>query len=302
MKDSAPTSELRALVASALGKEPVHWHKPHTGLSAAQRFVVRFADESSAFVKAAVDDPTEGWLRTEYEVLSSVVGSFVPRLLAWTENGGRPVLLVEDLSGAHWPADHHPVTWKLGQFALLFATLREVAAATLPASLPAAETDFRPQWPWIEREADEFLALGLCSEAWFRKASDGLVEAEKRVPLAGYALVHGDVRSDNVCFVGDRTVLVDWGTALRGHPHHDLTTALSTLPLEGGPDPFDILPEGGAWAAYHAGRNVRRAYRETKAPEWFRNVLKRISTICLSWAARSLDLPRWNGLHWSEIH
>ena len=59
--------------------------------------------------------------------------------------------------------------------------------------------------------------------------------------------------------------------------------------------------EGGAWAAYHAGRSVRRAYRETKAPEWLRNVLKRISTICLSWAARSLDLPRWNGLHWSEI-
>jgi hypothetical protein len=76
---------------------------------------------------------------------------------------------------------------------------------------------------------------------------------------------------------------------------------LSTLPLEGGPDPFDILPEGGAWAAYHAGRTARHAYRETRAPEWFRNVVKRISAICLSWAARSLDLPRWDGLHWSEI-
>ena len=301
MKDSAPTSELRALVASALGKEPVHWYKPHTGLSAARRFVVRFADGSSAFVKAAVDDPTEGWLRTEYEILSSVGGTFVPRPLAWIEDAERPVLLVEDLSGAHWPADHYPVTWKSGQFGLLFATLREIAAAASPASLPAAERDFRPQWPSIAREAGEFLALGLCSEAWFRGAIDGLVDAEKRVPLAGDALVHGDVRSDNVCFVGDRTVLVDWGEALRGHPHHDLTTALSTLPLEGGPDPFDILPEGGAWAAYHAGRNVRLAYRETKAPEWFRNVLKRISTVCLSWAARSLDLPRWNGLHRSEI-
>jgi aminoglycoside phosphotransferase (APT) family kinase protein len=100
-------------------------------------------------------------------------------------------------------------------------------------------------------------------------AIGGLLEAEKKVPLAGDALVHGDVRSDNVCFVGDRTVLVDWGGALRGHPHHDLTTALSTLPLEGGPDPFDILPEGGAWAAYHAGQNARRAYRETKPRNGF---------------------------------
>src|SRR5262245_35221112 len=99
-----PTSALRALVASELGRGPVHWHTPHTGLSAAQRFVVRFADGSSAFVKAAVDDQTERWLRTEYEILSSVGGSFVPRPLAWMENGQRPVLLVEDLSGAHWPA------------------------------------------------------------------------------------------------------------------------------------------------------------------------------------------------------
>ena len=301
MRVNAPASQLRTLVTSALGKEPVHWHRPHTGLSAAQRFVVRFADGSSAFVKAAVDDSTEGWLRTEREILSSVEGSFVPRLLAWMEDGERPVLLVEDLSGAHWPADHRPVTWKSGQFALLFATLREIAAATPPVSLPGAEMDFRPQWPSIAREAEEFLALGLCSEVWFREAIDELVEAEKSVPLAGHALVHGDVRSDNVCFVGDRTVLVDWSAALRGHPHHDLTTALTTLPLEGGPDPFDILPEAGAWAAYHAGRSVRFAYHETHAPEWLRTVVKRISTICLSWAARSLDLPRWNGLHWSEI-
>jgi aminoglycoside phosphotransferase (APT) family kinase protein len=299
--DSAPTSELRALLASALGKEPVHWYRPRTGLSAARRFVVRFADGSSAFVKAAVDDATDQWLRTEHEILSCVRGSFVPRALAWVESGERPVLVIEDLSGAHWPADHHPVTWKSGQFALLFATLREVAAVTPPASLPAAEAGFRPQWPSIAHEAEEFLALGLYSESWFRGAIDGLLAAENSVPLAGSALVHGDVRSDNVCFAGDRTVLVDWGQALRGHPHHDLTTALSTLPLEGGPDPFDILPEGGAWAAYHAGRSARFAYRETNAPEWFRNVVKRISTICLTWAARSLDLPRWNGLHWSEI-
>jgi aminoglycoside phosphotransferase (APT) family kinase protein len=121
------------------------------------------------------------------------------------------------------------------------------------------------------------------------------------VPLAGAALVHGDVRSDNVCFVGDRTVLVDWAGARRGHPQHDLATALSTLPLEGGPDPFDVLPDGGSWAAYHAGLCARRAYRETTAPEWLRKVLARIAAICLGWAARSRDLPRWTGVHWSAI-
>ena len=54
-KDGPPTQELHTLIASALGKEPIDWHRPHTGLSAAS-FVVGFADGSSAFVKAAVDD------------------------------------------------------------------------------------------------------------------------------------------------------------------------------------------------------------------------------------------------------
>lgn len=300
-QDRTPTPELRSLVASAFGKAPARWLAPHAGLSAAQRFVVRFADGSSVFVKAAVDDPTEGWLRTEHEILSRVGGTFAPQPLAWVEEGDRPVLVIEDLSGAHWPADHYPVTWKAGQFDLLLETLRHVAAATPPRSLPGAEWGFERQWPLIAREADDFLALGLCSEAWLREAIDGLVEAERSLELAGDALVHNDVRSDNLCFVGERMVLVDWGSALRGNPHHDLAAALSTLPLEGGPDPFDVLPAGGSWAAYHAARSARRAYRETEAPEWLGRVLRRISTICLRWAARSLDLPRWTGPHWSEI-
>jgi len=30
-------------------------------------------------------------------------------------------------------------------------------------------------------------------------------------------------------------------------------------------------------------------------------VIRRIAAICLAWAARSLDLPRWNGVHWRAI-
>jgi aminoglycoside phosphotransferase (APT) family kinase protein len=292
---------------SAIGKEPIRWYRPHTGLSSAQCFVVRLADGSSIFVKAAVDETTERQLRFEHEILCSVSGEFVPRPLAWVEAGDRPVLVVEDLSAAHWPADRFPVTWKPGQFDLLFETLRQVAETTPPRSLPPAEAAFEAQWPAIAREADRFLALGLCSATWFRAAIDRLVEVEAAVPLAGNALVHNDVRSDNLCFVGERVVLVDWGGALRGHRHHDLAASLTTLPLEGGPEPFDVLPEGGAWAAYHAARSARRAYLpaglngKEQAPEWFRKVLQRIAAICLSWAARSLDLPPWTGLHWSEI-
>jgi len=78
--------ELSARLASALGKEPVAWRTPHTGLSPATRRVVRFADGSSAFVKAAVDERTETWLRTEHAILTSIAErSLVPRVLAWID-------------------------------------------------------------------------------------------------------------------------------------------------------------------------------------------------------------------------
>jgi hypothetical protein len=45
-------------------------------------------------------------------------------------------------------------------------------------------------------------------------------------------------------FVGERVVLVDWSDSRRGNRQHDLASALTALPLEGGPDPFDVLPDG----------------------------------------------------------
>lgn len=303
----SPPSDLEALVASALGKMPTQWWKPHTGLSPAERLVVHFTDGSSAFVKAAVDSQTEAELRIEREILCGEF-TFLPRTLAWVEAGPWPLLIVEDLSGAHWPADHSPVTWLPDQFDVLFETLERVAGTNPPTLLPKADSGFTPQWPTIEREADRFLALGLCSEAWLWSAIDALTEAEAVVPLAGESLVHGDVRSDNLCFAGTRMVLVDWGTAQMGHRHHDLAAVLTTLPLEGGPDPFDIFPDGGSWAAYHAARNTRRAYRSLgggngrkAAPEWLRKVLGRMAVISLDWAVRSLDLSPRDGLPWSAI-
>ena len=50
-----PPLELSALVADTLGKVPVQWGRPHTGLFPAERLIVQFANGSRAFVKAAVD-------------------------------------------------------------------------------------------------------------------------------------------------------------------------------------------------------------------------------------------------------
>lgn len=296
-----PDLELRDLVESALGKKAVAWRTPHTGLSGAHRFVVGFADGSGAFVKAAVDDETEGWLRTEQRILREVKGDFVPREVAGLEGAKNPALVTEDLSRAHWPTDHHPVHWAPGHFDLLLETLKRLRAVEGPQWLPATSARSPSQWRSIEREADRFLALQICPESWFREALDGLIEAEESLSLEGHSLVHNDVRSDNLCIIRDRVVLVDWSVARRGHPDHDLAAVVCTLPLEGGPDPVVVMPDGGAWASYHTAIASKRAYRDARAPDWLTVVLRRMTAISLKWASQSLDLPPWTGVEWSEI-
>ena len=297
-----PTEELKALVSETLKKNPIQWRKPHTGLTVAQRFVVTFEDGSSLFVKAAMDDFTEKCLRIDHLIMSTVKEDFVPHILAWLEPPGqRPVLLIEDMSKAHWPADCDPVLWKPGQVEILFETLQRVAAITAPDVLPAAKNPTSSMWEEIAREPETFLQSGLCSASWFRNALPELIAAERQVVLEGEALVHDDVRSDNLCFFDKRMVLVDWSQALRGSPLHDLSYVISLLPLEGGPDPYEVMPQSGDWAAYRSGAFAWRMIKDTDAPDWLNKVFQRVTIITLKWAAKALELPAWDGKDWQEI-
>jgi hypothetical protein len=64
--------------------------------------------------------------------MTTVREDFAPQILGWLEpEGGHPILLIEDLSGAHWPADHWPVDWRPGQMEILLKTLERLAAINL---------------------------------------------------------------------------------------------------------------------------------------------------------------------------
>ena len=305
-----PTPDLIRTIETYFAAKVVGWLKPHTGLTAAQRFVARFADGSSAFVKAAVDADTERWLRTDHLIMSTIDDDLVPRVITCIEAGERSVLVIEDLSDAHWPADHFreehgkrlPVLWKPGQFQLAFRALDRLAAVAAPRSLPPLSTDLAAEWAAIAANPAPFLALGVCSSTWLSRAIDGLVAAERSVDLSGEALVHHDVRSDNICLRDDRVILVDWSEARRGSPRYDLATLLTGCALEGGPDPFDVMPDGGALAAWMGGRAARCAATETRrAPTWLITVLKRMAIVNLQWATRALELPAWDGPGWYDL-
>ena len=297
-----PTAALIEQVEAHMGKQAVEWKRPECGQTEAQRFVVKFADGSGVFAKAAVDELTERWLRVDHLIMSTVEEDFVPQILGWLEpEGNHPILLIEDLSGAHWPADHWPVEWRPGQMEILLAALERLAAVRGHESLPAA-SGASANWRAIEADATGFLALGLCSESWLAAALPVLLAAEAGLEVAGTALVHDDVRSDNLCFIGERIVLVDWSQAFRGHPDHDRAEVLPGLVLEGGPEPYEQMPEGGGWAARGSAAMAQRALTEAgDRPEWLIEVFMRLAAINLRWAARCLDLPLPDGTNWRAI-
>ncbi len=168
-----------------------------------------------------------------------------------------------------------------------------------PDHLPSAEAYRQMLSGWIRLGHDPapFLGLGLVSDRWFEKALPALIEATKRAHLEGNRLVHFDVRSDNLCFEGDRTVLIDWPDACRGNPLIDIVGWLPSLALEGGPAPETLVGRevidlvaivSGYWAAQAGLPPPDGAPRA-------RSIQRAQLNIALPWAARLLHLPMPDG-------
>ena len=131
-----------------------------------------------------------------------------------------------------------------------------MAGTPPPAGLPTLESmrDELAGWPLVQEDPEPFLALGLCSLEWLRRALPALLEAELEAPLEGDQLVHLDIRSDNVCIRDGRAILVDWNWACVGNAAIDFATSLPSIHMEGGPDPRELAPPGSEpFAALAAG-------------------------------------------------
>ena len=147
-------------------------------------------------------------------------------------------------------------------------------------------------WRDVATDPAPFLALGLCSAAWLDAALPILADAAAAAPLAGDALTHGDIRSDNVCFRDGRAIVIDWNHAALGNPDADIAFWLPSLHEEGGPAPEAILPDAPGLAAWVAGFFCAHAGGPPipDAPH-VRPLQVRQSRTALPWAARALGLP-----------
>jgi len=263
------------------------------GYTAAQRLVATLDDGDRVFVKAAVDAMTAGWLRLEQIVYANVDGDFLPRFVAYDE-GELPVLVLEDLSSAHWPPP-----WRDGDIAAVRNALGRVARTKAPPGLtPAA--DWKAAWVggWhaVEADPEPFLSTGIASRGWLVAHQAMLREAAERAPLdEGDALLHLDVRSDNVALTQDGARLVDWNWASSGNPLMDLVAWAPSLCRETG-----LRPEGlvdgenvGELAALCSGvwmQAVGQPPPPSAAPG-LRDGQRAALEICLPWACRQLGIP-----------
>jgi hypothetical protein len=241
----------------------------------------------SAFVKIGATTLTAEWTRIEQANYRTIQGWFLPEVLGFDDDGARPVLALEDLSGCEWPPP-----WTDRRVAAVIEALADISRTQPPAHLHRERPDGGADWRNVANDPAPFLGLGLCSAAWLGAALPLLIEASASAPVAGEALVHLDIRSDNVCFRDGRAIVIDWNHATLANPDLDVAFWLPSLAAEGGPLPERILPVAPGLAAWVAGFFCSRAGGDPlpEAPH-VRPLQLAQSRTALPWAARALGLP-----------
>jgi hypothetical protein len=277
-------------VASAAGARPVEWAAVASGgygqVNAHWR--VSLADGRSVFVKHALTRSAVAWLRTERLLYESVQGAFMPAYVGSFDDEVT-LLVIEDLSSAEWPPP-----WSPERIDAVLASIAELRVTPSPAGVASldANREALVGWGRVAADPEPLLATGLCSGAWLDRALPELVRAGADAELGGDDLLHSDVRSDNLCLLGGRAVLVDWNLACTGNGDFDVAFWLPSLELEGGPKPWDVLPDAGGLAAVVAGFFSSRAgLPPPSGAPTVREFQRAQAAVALPWAARELGLP-----------
>ena len=240
--------ELRARIERLIGGKVRTERVVTAGYSATERWVVN-TDRSSLFVKVGSPPVSEANLRHEARVYERLRLSCMPQRVAWEDDISRPLLILEDLSGADWPPP-----WNAGSLERVLQELEAMHATS--GGLESYEQRHgaaRSWWTSIAQDPTAFLSLGLRTRVWFDSNIRTLVELSDSVSPAGRSVCHFDLRSDNVCLSRERVTIIDWSLACLGNPRVDLGLFLPGLVDEGGPLPEAVLPGAPEIAAWVSG-------------------------------------------------
>jgi hypothetical protein len=247
------------------------------GYTPALRQRARLADGTTAFVKTPTNDVTREMLLAEIAAYEAIgTQPFCPRVLHATAER----LVLEDLSDAHWPPP-----WRPGDVERVLVTMRAVAAVQVPG-LPS----FTPHRDWDAVDVDAVSALGFDAGLIADLTAAGR-EIDATASFDGDALLHMDLRSDNLCVLDDgRVVLVDWNNACRGQAGLDETCWAPSLALETGRPPWELVPDAephhvAFLTGYFAERSPLPPIPDAPGVRPFQLAQLRV---CVPWLARLL--------------
>ena len=285
MSNDVP-AEIEARLSTILGARPRSWSKVEGGYTPTARWRVD-CGSYSVFVKVATTPLTATLLRREQVVYGSVSGTFIPNLVGWDEHETEPMLVIEDLSRAHWPPPWTPS--RVEQALVGIAAMHRTRAVVPP--FDALHRHHTQNWRAVAEDPLPFLGLQVVDESWLDKYLSVLIEAEAACQTSGNTLTHFDLRSDNLCFTDAGAILVDWAEACLSSPKLDLGSWLPSLAFEGGPQPEDVLPNEPEVAAWVSGFFAARAGLPPipDAPQVRRAQREQLST-ALPWVQRALAL------------
>jgi hypothetical protein len=204
---------------------------------------LRTASGDRAFVKAVsneVNADSPGMYRREIVVAGALPDvAPAPRLLSSYDDGTWVGLLLQDIDG------RHPVLpWQRDELQRVVATIDELAVDLTPCPLADARAvgdDWRAEFRNWRGAAADGPPDGL--DGWCVSNLDRLAELEAgwEAAATGDALLHLDLRADNMLVTDDRVWIVDWPWAARGHPLFDLAAFCPSVGMQGGPEPADLL-------------------------------------------------------------
>ena len=276
-----------ARIEVLLGDKIVGAHPAEGGYSSAQRWVVKGLGGRTAFAKIGATPISVKGLRQEASVYRRLTLPCMPEVYGWDGDPDPPLLLLADLSKHTWPP---PWTNESVDRVLDVIDSVHTAEAPLPHYEELHDTS-EDWWARIAADPEAFLRLNLVRSDWFDRNLEQLAASARDVSGAGSAVIHFDLRSDNLCLSLAQTYVVDWSMACLGNPSLDLALFLPGLAGEGGPQPEVILPDRPAMASWVAGCFAWYASKPhlPKAPG-VRAMQRRHLEFSLPWAIRELDL------------
>jgi hypothetical protein len=279
--------ELDQRIERAVGARPMRYEPRPGGYSTADRFSVTVADGRRIFVKSSAAPNMAAWLRREHEVYAALAGSFIPALHGFDDDGRRPLLAIADLSDGDWTP-----RWNAARVDAVLTALDDLHACDPPPNTESVRVtlaELFDRWRIVETDPEPFLSLGLRDRDWLEGALPTILDAAEHAPVEGDRVCHLDVRSDNLCFRNGGAVLVDWNWTCLANPALDVVAWLPSVRVEGGPPPWDVMPDAGPLAAFVAG--VWAAVAGLPPPETapaVREVQRRQLAVALDWLDRDL--------------